>query len=604
MKKKIKVSIIIPVYNGEKYIRQAIDSALSQTYKNIEIIVVNDGSTDKTEEIVLSYGNKIRYFSKENGGVSTALNLGIEKMQGEYFSWLSHDDLYEKTKIERQVKQLHNYDNKTILLSDYSIINAKGHKVSDVYLDHEEITRHHTKALFNGMINGITLLIPKEAFVECGKFDPNLRCTQDYDMWYKMLSKGYRFVHINEILAMSRQHVNQTTNTSPVMINEGNDLWIKMIKAVPLKMKIDMSGNEYNFYREMYNFLKQTQYKVAERFAFNEMEIRREKIYKNLEQVKVSVIIPFYNNEITELNRAISSVINQSHKNVEIILINDGSTRKYTDFIKEIKKNSLIKYIEIPKNNGPAYARNIGLENISGSYIAFLDADDQFLQDKIHKQLVEMLLSEANISHTSYYLYLNNKKMIIDSGKQTGNVVREVIYSCKIATPTVMIKSGYLKQRELKFNTDIKIGEDICFWLTILEDAELLGIDEPLTIVNSTNSSAAYNLEKQIAGTKNILRFVLNNNKLQDYDAEISILASYYFSIVSRKYKLTSVMLTSQNHYYEYQAMLNSRSWKITAPLRYGAKCYRYIKNNGFVSFFKKVKLRIERKAITKNRSF
>ena len=77
------VSIVIPVYNGANYMREAIDSALAQTYKNIEVIVVNDGSTDNTDEIAKSYGDKIRYFKKENGGVATALNLGIREMRGE-----------------------------------------------------------------------------------------------------------------------------------------------------------------------------------------------------------------------------------------------------------------------------------------------------------------------------------------------------------------------------------------------------------------------------------------------------------------------------------------------------------------------------------------
>ena len=77
------VSIIIPVYNGSNFMREAIDSALAQTYPNIEILVVNDGSTDNTREIALSYGDKIRYFEKENGGVATALNLAIREMKGE-----------------------------------------------------------------------------------------------------------------------------------------------------------------------------------------------------------------------------------------------------------------------------------------------------------------------------------------------------------------------------------------------------------------------------------------------------------------------------------------------------------------------------------------
>ncbi len=82
MKEK-KISIIIPVYNGSNYLRHAIDSALRQDYPNFEVIVVNDGSNDndETEKITLSYGDKIRYFKKENGGVATALNYGIEKSE-------------------------------------------------------------------------------------------------------------------------------------------------------------------------------------------------------------------------------------------------------------------------------------------------------------------------------------------------------------------------------------------------------------------------------------------------------------------------------------------------------------------------------------------
>ena len=102
------VSIVIPVYNGANYMREAIDSALAQTYSNIEIIVVNDGSNDdgKTREIALSYGDKIRYFEKDNGGVSTALNLGIQNMRGKYFSWLSHDDVYLPDKVQAEIDAL------------------------------------------------------------------------------------------------------------------------------------------------------------------------------------------------------------------------------------------------------------------------------------------------------------------------------------------------------------------------------------------------------------------------------------------------------------------------------------------------------------------
>ena len=154
MNKSPKVSVIIPVYNGENYVKEAIESALSQTYKNIEIIVVNDGSKDRTEMICKEYKGKIKYFKKNNGGVSTALNLAIEKMTGEYFSWLSHDDLYYPNKIEEEIKAM---EENTIILSDYDLINEKGKVFNSVVLPHYLIKRNNQFALLNGLINGITL---------------------------------------------------------------------------------------------------------------------------------------------------------------------------------------------------------------------------------------------------------------------------------------------------------------------------------------------------------------------------------------------------------------------------------------------------------------
>ena len=123
------VSIVIPVYTGANYVAEAIDSALNQTYKNIEIIVVNDGSTDNTEKIVKSYGDKVRYFCKENGGTSTALNVGIKNMKGEYFSWLSHDDMYYPKKIFYQIEELKKLENKdTIIMTDLDGINENYEK--------------------------------------------------------------------------------------------------------------------------------------------------------------------------------------------------------------------------------------------------------------------------------------------------------------------------------------------------------------------------------------------------------------------------------------------------------------------------------------------
>ena len=134
-----KVSIVIPVYNGSNYMREAIDSALAQTYENIEIIVVNDGSSDNgdTERIALEYGDRIRYFHKENGGVSSALNYGISQMTGEYFSWLSHDDVYHPEKISHQIKSLSVAEEEgSVALCAHCFIDGNTKKLSKALSQH------------------------------------------------------------------------------------------------------------------------------------------------------------------------------------------------------------------------------------------------------------------------------------------------------------------------------------------------------------------------------------------------------------------------------------------------------------------------------------
>jgi len=265
MKNNIKVSIIIPVYNGENYLKAAIDSALAQTYKNIEIIVINDGSVDKTEEIALSYGEKIQYYKKENGGVSTALNLGLKKMTGDYFSWLSHDDLYFPNKIEICIKYLtdNNLVNKKVILySNFLEIDKNSNGFGKRILDTNVLNKKPEYAMLRGAINGITLLIPKAAFDRCGDFNPKLRCTQDYDMWLRM-SNEYLFIHIPYVLAKTRIHKNQDTNTNPNVLTEGNLLWIKMIESMPDSKKINLENTVFNYYYEMAKFLGDTPYMDA-----------------------------------------------------------------------------------------------------------------------------------------------------------------------------------------------------------------------------------------------------------------------------------------------------------------------------------------------------
>lgn len=219
------VSIVIPVYNGSDYLREAIDSALAQTYSPCEIIVVNDGSNDngQTEAIAISYGTKIKYFSKPNGGVASALNYGIKMMTGEYFSWLSHDDVYCPRKIEAQIRLFSALPACAIAFSDYQQIDEHSNKLEKV--KHGTVSKSRLQELLiaDASINGCTLLVPSECFSRVGCFDENLKTTQDYHLWFRF-SMVYAFVHLPEVTVLSRMHAKQGSRTmSDIAKKEHNE---------------------------------------------------------------------------------------------------------------------------------------------------------------------------------------------------------------------------------------------------------------------------------------------------------------------------------------------------------------------------------------------
>jgi glycosyltransferase involved in cell wall biosynthesis len=227
------VSILIPVYNGADYLAEAIHSALNQTCKS-EVIVVNDGSDDEgqTEKIALSFGDDIRYFSKDNGGVASALNWGIARMRGRYLSWLSHDDLYYPQKIEAQLEFIEQNDRRDMIIySDFDIVEVNTGGVRTVRLP-DIPAKHFKYHLTAGLaIHGCTLLIPMECF-EYAQFDSKLRTTQDYDLWFR-LAERYDFVHQSRVLVRARHHAKQgTRRLASVGMRERDRLMMKFVREL------------------------------------------------------------------------------------------------------------------------------------------------------------------------------------------------------------------------------------------------------------------------------------------------------------------------------------------------------------------------------------
>jgi glycosyltransferase involved in cell wall biosynthesis len=201
-----KVSIVIPVYNGSSYLREAIDSALAQTYDNVEVIVVNDGSNDggKTEAIAKSYGDRIRYFAKPNGGVASALNLGIRQMTGEWFSWLSHDDYYYPGKVENQIEFAKANPGAKVVLCNTAIMDAAGHTVYEYNREVAPILRGAT-AHWQTWIFACSLLIHKSCFDVIGMVNESNHTTQDIEL-VLLLLHHFDVYHLPQVLVKRRKH--------------------------------------------------------------------------------------------------------------------------------------------------------------------------------------------------------------------------------------------------------------------------------------------------------------------------------------------------------------------------------------------------------------
>lgn len=279
MKDKPLVSIIIPVYNGSNYMREAIDSALAQTYENFEVIVVNDGSTDggKTERIALSYGNRIRYYHKENGGVATAMNFGIHEMKGEYFSWLSHDDIFYPDKIKIQMEAIRESGNPTTIAHGSFVTWDMNKNKKDIMnileiYDKNQLETGCFAAVFLA-IHGSTVLIHRKHFERIGMYDTKLLATQDSEFLFRAM-RGQQSVFLDEPLIIGRLHDEQGQKTMSCHKPEYNQMFRHFCEELTDAEKEEMCGSVLGFYFNLYLRL------LFMPPADDILDYLREKIYK------------------------------------------------------------------------------------------------------------------------------------------------------------------------------------------------------------------------------------------------------------------------------------------------------------------------------------
>lgn len=235
------VSVIIPTYDRANLIDKAIKSVLNQTYKDLEIIVVDDGSTDNTEETVKNFTDfKIHYIChKHNRWASAARNTGIKASRGEYIAFLDSDDEWLPEKLDKQMKTFIGESSEVgvAYTGDY-YVDEKDKGIKKVHIPRKE--RYIYGELLAGDYVGTpsALLAKKECFTKVGLFDEDLPACEDYDMWFR-IAKYYKFRYVKDLLVVCLIHNNQMTANSEIMI-EG-------IKRIQTKYSKEFRKRPYSY---------------------------------------------------------------------------------------------------------------------------------------------------------------------------------------------------------------------------------------------------------------------------------------------------------------------------------------------------------------------
>jgi glycosyltransferase involved in cell wall biosynthesis len=239
------VSVILPVFNGANYLRFAIDSVLNQRLTDFELIVVDDGSTDATPDIVGSYGTRLKYVRKKNGGVATAFNEGIRQSTGRYISWLSHDDVYRETKLEKQLEALAKCEGPALCYTDVQVIDTSGNVTSELELPGYRQGEALRELVTSGKISNAaySIFFDRRCVEELGLYDEARRYTQDAEMLIRLVRR-FPFIHVPEKLIKVREHDERGTR-AVVWLLETTSFYEECLSKIPLEELFpELSGGQ------------------------------------------------------------------------------------------------------------------------------------------------------------------------------------------------------------------------------------------------------------------------------------------------------------------------------------------------------------------------
>lgn len=328
----------MPVYNGEQYLKSAINSVLTQDFENFEFLIINDGSTDNTSEILGGIRDpRVRVINlSTNKGIVTALNTGIMASRGEFVARMDCDDVSRKNRFNLQLKFLSNHTDHAVVGSFVRIVNPEQkllYTIENPTRD-QAIKKH---LLTDSCLAHGSVMMRRSALLDVGMYSANkkVRHAEDYDLFVRLASK-YKLANLPEYLYTRVEHKDSISH-------KNSERQLKAAKYISRNAK---------------------------------------KIIKLGPFPKFSILMPTYN-KAPFIAQSIESVLNQTFKDWELVIIDDGSSDATDLKVKKYKNDIRVVYLKNPHNLGKAKTRNRLVKESLGDIIGELDSDDVLYPDAL-----------------------------------------------------------------------------------------------------------------------------------------------------------------------------------------------------------------------------
>ena len=480
------VSIIVPIYNVENYLRQCLDSIQNQTYKKFECIMINDGSTDSSQQIAEEYlsDSRFKLINQSNKGLSGARNTGISHIREEstFVAFVDSDDYIYPDFLETLIEHIE--DDVDIIEGTIEYFHDEI-KVDNISHNFEKqiLTTQNEKlrkfALNELRVSVFPKLFRKNLLTE--DFFPKGWIFEDLAVVPELVSHSRKWIKLPKVIYGYRIRPNSITTKEfseekldVFKIFGKYDLFFKDESDIT-KLLVEKIKYLHLNYHDIEFVPEDNQYKSL-------YKEEKEKILSQIEQYEkgelISIIVPIYNVE-NYLRHCLDSIQKQTYQNFECLLINDGSPDNSADICREyVSKDSRFRYFE-KENGGVSSARNLGIEHSKGQYITFIDSDDWVESDYLDV-LYKVLKDEAaDISVSTYKQFDMTANCYYVHSYQRGYEKRVFVQDEFILELPLLERydrsfgysTGKLVNRNMlgnvRFNEVTTLSEDMEFWYKV-----------------------------------------------------------------------------------------------------------------------------------------